>query len=106
MNREICTNCKNYFMWEDLVVLPDGNGLFSKKTMVNEVCCKVNRDINKINKCNSYEEYEIGVTEKKIEGKNEEIKNELVRVYEDGKKEIIEKENKKENKKKKSKFVK
>lgn len=91
MNREICANCKNYFMWEDLVVLPDGNGLFSKKTIVNEVCCKVNRDISKINKCNAFEEYEIAVTEKPIEEKKEEVKAEEI---------------KKDIKKKKSKFVK
>ena len=76
MNKEICVNCKNYFMWEDIIVVPDGKGLFVKKTITNEVCCKVNRDISKINKCNAFEKYEIAVTEKPIEGKNEEVKPE------------------------------
>lgn len=91
MNREICANCKNYFMWEDLIVVPDGKGLFVKKTITNEVCCKVNRDISKINKCNAFEKYEIAVTEKPIEEKKEEVKEEEI---------------KKDIKKKKSKFVK
>ena len=104
MNREKCVNCKNYFMWEDLVVLPDGKGLFVQKILKNEVCCKVNREISKINRCNSYEEAENKNEEVKEEVK--EIKNELVRVDEDGEKEIIEKEDKKEVKKKKGRFVK
>lgn len=104
MEKSLCEKCKNYFAWEDIGVEPNGSGLFVKKTVVNEVCCKVNRDIAKIKKCNSYEETENIKEEVKEEAK--EIKNELVRVHEDGEKEIIEKENKKEVKKKKGKFVK
>lgn len=104
MNRVDCENCKNYFNWSDVSVLPDGNGLFVKKIVLNEVCCKVNREIKNIKRCNSYEEAETKKEESKEEVK--EIKNELVRVHEDGEKEIIEKEEKKEVKKKKGRFVK
>lgn len=91
MEKSLCEKCKNYFEWEDIGVEPNGSGLFVKKAVVNEVCCKVNRDIAKIKKCNSYEE-----TEKRMgEVKEEEVE-----------KEIIEKEDKKEVKKKKGRFVK
>ena len=34
MNRVDCENCKNYFNWSDVIVLPDGNGLFVKKIVL------------------------------------------------------------------------
>lgn len=73
MNKEICKKCKNYFAWEDVSVAPDGKGLFIKKTTLNEVCCKVNRDIEKIKKCNSYEEYGISIKEEVVEENVEEV---------------------------------
>lgn len=103
MNKEKCVNCKNYFSWEDVSVVPE-NGLFVKKIVLNEVCCKVNRDIEKIKRCNGYEEAENKNEEVKEEVK--EIKNELVRVEEDGVRVMVEKEEKKDVKKKKGRFVK
>ena len=84
MNREICAKCKNYFSWEDISVAPDNKGLFTKKAILNEVCCKVNKDIEKIKRCNSYEEYEISCSEKDPE----EVKVEEEQKVEEPKKEV------------------
>lgn len=75
MNRVDCENCKNYFNWSDVSVLPDKNGLFVKKIVLNEVCCKVNKEIKNIKRCNSYEEAETK-KEEVVEEKIEEIKPE------------------------------
>ena len=99
VNREICKDCKNYFAWSDISVAPDKNGLFIKKTIVNEICCKVNKDIEKIKKCNCYEEAE-NKKEEIIEEKKEKV------IVEEKKEKVKTEKIKKDIKKKKSKFVK
>ena len=50
-------------------------GPIPQKIVLNEVCCKVNKEIKNIKRCNSYEEAEIK-KEEVVEEKIEEIKPE------------------------------
>lgn len=58
MNRDICETCKHYYMWEDIAYISVNNEI-KVKTFRNEVCSKANRDIDKIKRCNGYEEIDI-----------------------------------------------
>ena len=55
MEKTKCEKCKHYYMWQEQYVSATG-GKPIYKTFASDYCSKANRGIDKIAKCNGFEE--------------------------------------------------
>lgn len=55
MEKTKCERCKHYYVWEERAIFPvEGEPVL--KTFTFDYCSKANREIEKISKCNGFEE--------------------------------------------------
>lgn len=55
MEKTECERCKHYYVWEEQCVFPIGSEP-TYKTFSIDYCSKTNKSIEKISKCNGFEE--------------------------------------------------